>query len=76
MRERTLNDRPAALEAKYDPNDPEQASDYGVPPEAASFLTNFTKKLQDSRGLKPGDRSMLGKVGREINSSERVNNYM
>tara|TARA_R100000231_G_C5183548_1_gene121954 strand:- start:49 stop:204 length:156 start_codon:yes stop_codon:yes gene_type:complete len=34
------------------------------------------RKIQDERGLKAGDRAMKGKVGREINSAERVSNYM
>ena len=34
------------------------------------------RKLQDERGLKSGDRALKGSVGREINSAERVANYM
>ena len=43
------------------------------------FLNGYTaniKKLQDERSLKAGDRALRGKVGREINSAERVANYM
>ena len=73
MRNRSLNDRPAALEAKYDPDDPIQSD---TPVEADVFLSGFTKKLQEGRSLKPGDRAMKGAVGREINAPERVANYM
>ena len=73
MRNRSLNDRPSALEAKYDPDDPIQAD---MPVEADVFLSDFTKKLQEGRSLKPGDRAMKGAVGREINAPERVANYM
>ena len=55
FRERTLNDRPAALEAKYDPDDPEATRQYGVPPEADVFLKSFTKDLKD--------KSMRGSMG-------------
>ena len=34
------------------------------------------RKIQDERGLEAGERSMKGKVGREINAPERVSNYM
>ena len=34
------------------------------------------RRLQDERGLKAGDRALKGSVGREINSAERVANYM
>ena len=73
MRARALNDRPSALEAKYDPDDPIQTD---MPVEADVFLSGFTKKLQEGRSLKPGDRAMKGAVGREINAPERVANYM
>ena len=39
------------------------------------YIVNI-RKLQDERGLKPGDRALKGSVGREINSAERVANYM
>jgi len=66
MRERTSNDRPAAIEAKYD---------------SKEFLDNYDvegviKKIQDERGLEAGERAMKGSVGREINAPERVANYM
>ena len=52
FRERTLNDRPAALEAKYDPEDDIALRRMGAPVEASSFLGNFAKKLQNkSKGL-------------------------
>ena len=34
------------------------------------------RRLQDERNLKTGDRALKGKVGREINSAERVSNYL
>lgn len=43
------------------------------------FLNGYVvniRKLQDERGLKAGDRALKGSVGREINSAERVANYM
>ena len=46
-RTRTANDRAAALEAKYDPDDDIALSGLGAPIEAGSFLGKFTKKLQD-----------------------------
>ena len=65
QRERTANDRPAALDAKYDPKE---------------FLDNYDteeviRKLQQERGLDEGDRALKGKVGMEINSPERVTHY-
>ena len=45
-RERTSNDRAAALEAKYDPEDDIAMRRLGAPIEASSFLGNFAKKLQ------------------------------
>ena len=47
FRGRTANDRAAALEAKYDPEDDIAMRRLGAPVEASSFLTNFTKKLQN-----------------------------
>ena len=64
-RERTLNDRAAALEAKYDPKEFLQAYD----------TEEVIRKLQQERGLDEGDRALKGKVGMEINSPERVTNY-
>ena len=47
FRKRTANDRGAALEAKYDPDDDIAIRRMGVPVEAGSFLSNFAKKLQN-----------------------------
>ena len=47
FRTRTANDRSAALEAKYDPEDDIATRRMGVPIEASSFLGNFAKKLQN-----------------------------
>ena len=46
FRTRQLNDRSAALEAKYDPEDDIALRRMGAPIEASSFLGNFAKKLQ------------------------------
>ena len=73
FRGRTANDRAAALEAKYDPDDPIMTD---APIEADTFLSGFTKRLQNDRSLKSGDRALKGAVGREINAPERVANYM
>ena len=74
MRQRQLNDRPSALEAKYDPDEEAKQA------EADTFLGDYTedviKQLREGRGLKAGDRAMRGSVGREINSAERVGDYM
>ena len=40
----TANDRAAALEAKYDPEDDIATRRLGVPIEASSFLGNFAKE--------------------------------
>ena len=43
------------------------------------FLSGYAaniRKIQDERSLKAGDRALKGSVGREINSAERVANYM
>tara|TARA_B100000963_G_scaffold306709_1_gene281469 strand:+ start:317 stop:514 length:198 start_codon:yes stop_codon:yes gene_type:complete len=58
-RNRQLNDRPSALEAKYDPDDEEQSRELGVPPEAAVFLKSFTKNLKD----KPMEEATRGSMG-------------
>ena len=34
------------------------------------------RKLQQERGLMAGDRAMRGAAGMDINSPERVSNYM
>ena len=74
MRQRQLNDRPSALEAKYDPEEEAKQA------EADSFLGDYTegviKELRKGRGLEAGERAMKGAVGREINSAERVADYM
>ena len=74
MRQRQLNDRPSALEAKYDPDEEAKQA------EADTFLGDYTedviKQLREGRGLEAGDRAMRGSVGREINSAERVSDYM
>ena len=52
FRTRQLNDRAAALEAKYDPEDDIALRRLGAPVEASSFLGNFAKQLQGkSKGL-------------------------
>ena len=50
FRTRQLNDRAAALEAKYDPDDEIATSILGVPIEAGAFLSNFTKNLRGKSG--------------------------
>ena len=55
FRERTANDRAAALDAKYDPDDDIALRRLGAPVEASAFLKNFTK------GIK-GDSAMGGEV--------------
>ena len=54
-RERTANDRAAALEAKFDPDDDIALSRLGAPVEASAFLKNFTKSIK-------GDKAMGGEV--------------
>tara|TARA_R100000700_G_C3068775_1_gene79992 strand:+ start:324 stop:527 length:204 start_codon:yes stop_codon:yes gene_type:complete len=65
-RERTLNDRPAALDAKYDPRD--FLDDYDV--------ESVVRKLQEERGLAAGDRALKGEVGMDVGSPERRGNYV
>lgn len=55
FRERTANDRAAALDAKYDPDDDIAMRRLGAPVEASAFLKNFTKTIK-------GDSAMGGKV--------------
>ena len=50
FRTRQLNDRAAALEAKYDPDDEIASSRLGVPIEAGAFLGRFTKSLKGKGG--------------------------
>ena len=47
FRSRTANDRSAALEAKYDPDDEIAMRRMGAPIEASAFLGKFTKGLKD-----------------------------
>ena len=51
FRERTANDRAAALEAKYDPDDDIALRRLGAPIEASAFLTNFTKNLKSDKAM-------------------------
>ena len=46
FRGRTANDRAAALEAKYDPEDDIALRRLGTPVEAGAFLNKFAKNLQ------------------------------
>ena len=46
FRKRTANDRAAALEAKYDPDDDIAMRRLGAPIEASDFLGKFTKNLR------------------------------
>ena len=48
FRSRTANDRAAALEAKYDPEDDIATRRLGVPVEAGDFLSKFTKNLRST----------------------------
>ena len=57
FRSRQLNDRAAALEAKYDPDDDIATSRLGVPIEAGAFLSNFTKNLKGKSGGMSDERS-------------------
>tara|TARA_B100000927_G_scaffold282307_1_gene268790 strand:- start:45 stop:200 length:156 start_codon:yes stop_codon:yes gene_type:complete len=48
--------------------------------DAKEFLDDYDvesviRRIQEQRGLKPGDRAMKGSVGREINARERVADY-
>ena len=55
FRERTANDRAAALDAKYDPDDDIALRRLGAPVEASAFLKNFTKSNK-------GDKAMGGEI--------------
>ena len=55
FRERTANDRAAALDAKYDPDDEIALRRLGAPVEASVFLKNFTKSIK-------GDKAMGGEI--------------
>ena len=52
FRERSANDRAAALEAKYDPDDDIAMRRLGAPIEASAFLTNFAKNLKGDKASK------------------------
>ena len=54
FRTRQLNDRSAALEAKYDPDDDIATSRLGVPIEAGAFLSKFTKGMKGKGGSMTG----------------------
>ena len=54
FRTRQLNDRSAALEAKYDPDDEIATSRLGVPIEAGAFLGRFTKGMKGKGGSMTG----------------------
>jgi len=57
FRSRTANDRSAALEAKYDPEDEIAARRFGVPIEASAFLGKFTKELENKSS---GSKESMG----------------
>ena len=59
FRKRTANDRAAALEAKYDPDDDIAMRRFGTPIEASAFLSNFMKK---SKGIGKAAEAMGGEV--------------
>ena len=58
FRTRQANDRGAALEAKYDPDDDIAMRKLGAPIEASAFLSNFMKRgkgIAGSGGAMGGD---------------------
>ena len=59
FRGRTANDRAAALEAKYDPDDDIAMRRFGAPIEASAFLSNFMKK---GKGMGKSEGAMGGDV--------------
>ena len=59
FRGRTANDRAAALEAKYDPDDDIAMRRLGAPIEASAFLSNFMKK---GKGIEGSGGAMGGEV--------------
>tara|TARA_Y100000401_G_scaffold29141_1_gene21203 strand:+ start:66 stop:272 length:207 start_codon:yes stop_codon:yes gene_type:complete len=59
FRTRQANDRAAALDAKYDPDDDIAARRFGVPIEASAFLKNFMKKGKSMGG---SESAMGGEV--------------
>ena len=60
FRERTANDRAAALDAKYDPDDEIAMRRLGAPVEASAFLKNFTKGIKGGSAM--GGSAMGGDV--------------
>ena len=59
FRTRQANDRSAALEAKYDPDDDIATRRLGVPIEASAFLSKFMKKGKGIGG-NGGDGGAMG----------------
>ena len=59
FRGRIANDRAAALEAKYDPDDDIAMRRLGAPIEASAFLSNFMKK---GKGIGKAAEAMGGEV--------------
>ena len=51
FRTRTANDRAAALDAKYDPDDEIALRRLGAPVEASAFLKNFTKGIKGGSAM-------------------------
>ena len=62
FRERTANDRAAALEAKYDPDDEIGMRRLGAPVEASAFLSKFAKNLQGDKSINGSRGAMGGEV--------------
>ena len=63
FRGRTANDRAAALEAKYDPDDDIALRRLGAPIEASAFLSNFMKK---GKGIGKSGGDSGGAMGGEV----------
>ena len=74
FRKRQLNDRPAALEAKYDPE--EEAKQAEADSFLGSYAEDIIKDLRKGRTLEAGERAMEGAADMSINSPERVSNYI
>ena len=51
FRERTANDRSAALDAKYDHDDESALRRLGATVEASAFLKNFTKGIKGGSAM-------------------------
>ena len=51
FRGRQRNDRAAALDAKYDPDDDIALRRLGAPVEAGDFLKKFTKNLEAGKAM-------------------------